>query len=109
MLCSSKVRGEDFVVDLCGMLDILQPVVSLMIRAQTVNLPPWKVIAWYSRIMELLETSQQELTKVKNGAQPSKTILPKLSKHWQEINAGRVTDDEDEHEPGSFQVSILTL
>ena len=46
---------------------------------------------------------------MKNGAQPSKTILPKLSKHWQEINAGRVTDDEDEHEPGSFQVSILTL
>ena len=61
--------------------------------------------------MALLETSQQELTKVKNGAQPSKTILLKLSKHWQEINAGRVTDDEDEdeHEPGSFQVSILTL
>lgn len=86
------------------MLDILQPAVSLMIRAQTVNLPPWKIIAWHSRVIALLETSQEELTKVKNGSQPSKTILPKLSKHWQEINAGRLSDDEDEHEPGTFQV-----
>ena len=59
--------------------------------------------------MALLEISQKELNKVKNSDLPSKSIFPKLSKHWQEINAGRRSDDEDEHEPGSFQVSILSL
>ncbi|CAB3988788.1 Hypothetical predicted protein [Paramuricea clavata] len=56
-----QVRGEDLAVDFCGMLDILQPVVSLMIRAQV------------------------------------------LAKHWQEINAGRLGNNEDEQEPGTFQ------
>lgn len=99
-----KVRGEDFAVDLCGMLDILQPVVSLMIRAQAVNLPPWKIIAWHSRVTALLQKSENELKNVKNGSQPSKSILPKLAKHWQEINAGRLGNNEDEQEPGTFQV-----
>ena len=33
-----QVRGEDFAVDLCGVLDLLKAVVLLMVRAQTVNL-----------------------------------------------------------------------
>lgn len=86
------------------MLDILQPVVLLMIRAQTVNLPPWKMIAWHSRVTALLQKLEKELKKVKKGSQPSKFILPKLAKHWQEINAGRRGNNEDEQKPGTFQV-----
>ena len=99
-----QVRGEDFTVDLCGVLDLLKPVVLLMVRAQTVNLPPWKIISWFSRVGKILEKCQEELEKVTAGAQPSKSILPKLAEHWQEINSGRGHVEEDRNKAGTFQV-----
>ncbi len=103
-----QVRGEDFAVDLCGMLDLLKPVVSLMVRAQTVNLPPWKIISWFSRVGKILEKCKEELKKVAAGAQPSKSILPKLAEHWQEINSGRGHVEEERNKAGTFQVFKLT-
>lgn len=86
------------------MLDIVKPVVSLMIRTQAVNLPPWKIINWYSQVKEFLESCEEELKEVKTGSKPSKEFLPKLSEHWEEI---ATEYDEDERQPGTFQVCIL--
>ena len=55
-----QVRGEDFAVDLCGVLNLMKPVVLLMVRPQTVNLPPWKIISWFSRVGKILEKCQKE-------------------------------------------------
>ena len=101
-----QVHGEDFAVDLCGVLDLLTSVVSLMVRAQTVNLPPWKIISWFSRVGKILEKCHEELEKVVAGAQPSKSILPKLAEHWQEINSGRGHVEEDRNKAGTFQVFL---
>lgn len=103
------MRGEDFAVDLCGIIDVLKPVVTMMIKAQTVNLPPWKIIAWFSRLQKILDTCQQELNNVSKGDKPSKSILPKLAEHWQEINDGREDEEEDLHQPGTFQVFSPSL
>jgi hypothetical protein len=49
-----------------------------MIRAQAVNLPPWKIVTWYSRVKESLERCEAELKKVEAGSKPCKKFLPKL-------------------------------
>ena len=90
------------------MLDLLKPMVSLMVRAQTVNLPPWKIILWFSRVAKILEKCQEDLENVATGAQPSRSILPKLAEHWQEINSERVHVEEERNKAGTFQVFKLT-
>jgi hypothetical protein len=87
-------------------LDIVKPVVSLMIRAQAVNLPPWKIVTWYSRVKESLERCEAELKKVEAGSKPCKKFLPKLLEHWEEI-FDTEEEDEDERQPGTFQVCTV--
>lgn len=83
------------------MLDIVKPVVSLMIRAQAVNLPPWKIVTWYSRVKESLKRCEADLKKVEAGSKPREEFLPKLSEHWDEIFD--TEEDEAKRQPGTFQ------
>ena len=82
----------------------MKPVVSLMIRTQAVNLAPWKIIKWYSRVKEFLESCEAELKKVEAGSKPCKELLPKLSEHWEEITD---TEDDEEPQPGIFRYLFL--
>ena len=45
-----QVRGQNFLIDLCGVVYVFHEVVSLMTRTQAVNLPPWKLPSWFSKI-----------------------------------------------------------
>ena len=47
-----EVRGQDFAIDLCLALDILFPIIILMIESQRVNLPVWKVVGWFPRVIK---------------------------------------------------------
>ena len=81
-----QVRGRDYAIDLCGTLDILNPAVSLMIKCQSVNLPSWKIVTWFPKLMVRLTSIEDNLQRVLNGANPDKNVLPKLCKHWNDIS-----------------------
>ena len=83
---------------MCGVLDVLRPSVTLMIKCQAVNLPPWKVVSWFPRVIDLLERIRTNLEEVRAGENPSKELLPTLSKHWEELTSLR--NDEDDSEVG---------
>ena len=85
------------------MLDILKPVVSLMVKSQAVNVPPWKIISWYSQSNAILLKCEDNLKEIEAGAKPSKDLFPKLSKHWEELTPGTI-DNDDEPDPGTYQV-----
>ena len=85
------------------MLDILKPVVSLMVKSQAVIVPPWKIISWYSQSNAILLKCEDNLKEIEAGAKPSKDLFPKLSKHWEELTPGTI-DNDDEPDPGTFQV-----
>ena len=85
------------------MLDILKPVVSLMVKSQAVNVPPWKIISWYSQSNANLLKCEDNLKEIEAGAKRSKDLFPKLSKHWEELTPGTI-DNDDEPDPGTFQV-----
>ena len=46
-----QVRGQDYVIDLCGTLDIMKAAIVLMVRSQSLNLPPWKIVKWLPRVL----------------------------------------------------------
>lgn len=82
-----------------------------MERSQAINVPPWKIITWFSQVKEVLKKCEANLKEVEAGAAPSKELFPKLSKHWEELipttNDEEDNDDEDnEPDPGTFQVLL---
>ena len=56
-----QVRGQNFLIDLCGVVDVFDAVVSLMTRTQAVNLPPWKLPAWFSKVDNHLQKVIEDL------------------------------------------------
>jgi hypothetical protein len=80
-----------------------------MIRSQAVDVQPWKIHAWYTQLNTLLEAFEANLQDVEDGEMPSSQLFPKLSKHWEELvptKDGEAGDDNDEEDPGSFQVLL---
>lgn len=87
------MRGRDYAIDLCGTLDVLKPAVMLMVRCQAVNLPSWKIVGWFP------EKIQESLTGVLNEEQPHKDLLPKLSKHWEDLFHAEAEDCHFQGQP----------
>jgi hypothetical protein len=38
-----EIAGKDFVIDMCGMLDIMRPTIEMLVRSQDLQLPIWKI------------------------------------------------------------------
>ena len=73
-------------IDLCGTLDVLKPAVTLMVRCQAVNLPPWKIVGWIPVVTESMTTIEKSLEDMLTGDKPDEHLLPRLSKNWDEIS-----------------------
>ena len=83
-----------------------------MLKTQAVNLPPWKIVTWFARLIKILQVIQADLEAVDAGGEPSEKKLPKLSKHWEELTPPTISDPDSESEVededyGTFQVIIL--
>lgn len=98
-----QVRGQDYAIDLCGTLDVMKPAVLLMIKSQALNLPPWKIVIWLPRVLDILEKAKLELDNLIHGRIeiPNEELLPKLHEHWEELK-----DNEDE-ESTFFDMVLL--
>ena len=44
------IAGSDFVQDLLAFLDIMDPVIDLMLRAQALDTPIWKLKWWWPKV-----------------------------------------------------------
>ena len=88
-----QVRGQDYAIDLCGALDVMKPAILLMIKSQALNLPPWKIVGWLPRVLDILGKAKLELDNLRHGRIeiPNEELLPKLHEHWEELK-----DKEDE-------------
>eukprot|EP00794_Sanderia_malayensis_P021154 gene21154-23234_t len=89
-----QVRGQDYAIDLCGMIDIMKPGVTLMIKCQALSIPPWKIVAWFPKVMTTISMIEDELGRLKNAQvlTPNKDLLPKLSTHWEELTKEKIED-----------------
>ena len=81
-----QIRGQDFLVDLCTTLDLLEPLVQFMTATQSVNLPPWKVPVWFPKVIAHLKESSKRLDDIAKGEKPDAFYFPRLSENWVDIN-----------------------
>lgn len=81
-----------------------------MLRGQAVNLPPWKIVTWFSRLIEMLKKVEASLEAVQAGETPDCDTLPKLSEHWGDLTRVNGDDDyedddgDDNEDRNTFQV-----
>ena len=89
-----QVRGQDYAIDLCGMIDVMKPAVTLMVKSQALSVPPWKIVAWFPRVTALLSKIQDELEQLKLGEVliPDKKVVLKLAQHWEELTREEIDD-----------------
>ena len=72
------IAGSDFIADLLSFLDILDPIVDLMLRVQSLDVPVWKLKLWWPKIRAKLE-------KAANG---DADCFPRLQEVGERINPG---------------------
>ncbi len=76
-----QIAGQDFLYDLMGVIDLLQPLVLLQLKGQALMCPGWKFFSWTALAIQHLEKFSQEIRK----PTPSKTICPFVSKRGKQI------------------------
>ena len=89
-----QIRGQDYAIDLCGTLDVMKPVVTLMIKSQRLNVSPWKIAIWFPRLIFLLNQIEEELQRL-HGSEiriPNELILPKLAANWLDLTHNNIDD-----------------
>ena len=69
-----QIRGQDFLLDLCTTLDLLEPLVQFMTATQSVNLPPWKVPVWFPKVIALKNRQKDLITLLKERSQMPSTF-----------------------------------
>lgn len=76
-----KIAGQDFLYDLLGLIDLLWPLVLLMLRAQLLRCPGWKIAGWLPQVRDRLILFSTEVMNQK----PSKEASPRLHTHAEDI------------------------
>ncbi len=74
------VAGDDFLLDLCGICDILQPMLEMMVELQGLSVPCWKVVTWWPRLKSRMKQFEKKLSLKKPAS-----IMPLLRKHAADI------------------------
>ena len=59
---------------------------------QAVNLPSWKIVAWFPQLISKLSAMETNLEMILEGEIPNKDLLPNLNKHWNEISLEEAED-----------------
>ena len=69
-----RMFGQDFVVDLLGLLDITTPLCELMVLSQSVDFFHWKIVFWGQRMVSWMGAMVDNLT-----------CAPRYKKHLQDL------------------------
>ena len=94
-----EIAGEDFIIDLCGAIDILYPFITLLVDLQGLQAPIWKVCVWETKLMkevEAMETftlsnlpnSMEKLSSNVNDVRKGLFKQTKLVQGWLVVDSG---------------------
>ncbi len=76
-----RMFGQDFVVDLLGLIDATTPITKLMLFSQEVDFCHWKLVFWGKRAIEWMEEIAENITE-----------MPRLKKHLAHIENFKFND-----------------
>ena len=55
-----EILGKDFVIDVCIVADVIEIVMDLMVRVQSLALPCWKICTWWPKLKSFLQNLKDE-------------------------------------------------
>lgn len=90
------IKGRDFCIDLCGIVDILTEFMKMMVNVQAISQFIWTITKCWPRVRNRLVKQRDEFHKQKENANLtlSKDLLPKLSKHFNDLSKEDAYDCE---------------
>ena len=96
------IAGSDFVADLLACLDIMEPVVDLMLRVQSLDTPVWKLKLWWPRVKaKLSEAVSGDIVHFPRLKKAGDTLKPGEKYKGVELLEGwLVTKDEGKRATG---------
>lgn len=60
-----KIAGQDFVLDLLGVCDVLEPFLKVFLEVQSISTPVWKIVTWWPRLKAHVQETVEELKRGK--------------------------------------------
>ena len=75
-----QIAGEEFLLDLCGICDILRPLIDLLVALQSITCPCWKVLSWRPNVKSYLENMKSSLS-----IHSPSSLFPLLTEHSRDI------------------------
>nr|XP_039253066.1 uncharacterized protein LOC120330255 [Styela clava] len=85
------VRGRDFVIDLCGVIDVLSLPMEIMTRSQAVYYCLWDIVSWWPSIQKKLKDQLNNLEKNIAGEEElNPSLFPELTKHWNKLSSSDI-------------------
>ena len=85
-----KLCGQDFVLDLIGILDLLWPLIVLMLQSQANWCPGWKLCCY----VRLVKAKRKKFIRELRKDVPDAAICPRLHKRISEIKQLRYGNSE---------------
>ena len=82
------VKGRDFCIDLCVIIDILSEFMKMMVSVQAISQLLWTITKYWPRVRNRILKQKGELLKQKEDMEHvlSKDLFPKLGKHFPDLN-----------------------
>lgn len=59
-----KICGQDYVLDLICLCDLMKPIIDMMVRVQSLQVPIWKVVGWGTQVLTFIQ--EVDLDSCKN-------------------------------------------
>jgi len=96
-----QIKGQDFCIDLCGVLDCLTPFKVLMVKCESLETPLWSITKWWPKVQQIITSMEENLKQViqSNGVVLlNPELFPIMSKHFADL-----VPPEDSNVPVKFQ------
>ena len=105
-----KICGQDFIVYLCGSINVLTPAMTYLVELQNLQAPIWKAVVWYPKV----EAYLKKLGDLSIDSPPQSCLHPnaniadikKFKFHEQELVDGwlQVGSENKQTEEGMVQL-----
>ncbi|KAF0300444.1 hypothetical protein FJT64_027057 [Amphibalanus amphitrite] len=83
------VKGQDYCLDLCGIIDVFSPVVEMMTKGQSLGHLLWACTKWWPKLRSILVAQAVNIREQVADTQSlrlSPELFPKLASHFMELS-----------------------
>ena len=103
-----EIAGQDFIFDLCAVVDVMAPIIALLLELQNLQSSVWKLWIWQKKVLDELKkfttfSAGKIDSKMNNLFINSEVIkkmvfkATKLVRGWLIVGKTPSPDDEDEY------------